>query len=213
MNPHPKIQPTHLSRQAVVYVRQSSIYQVQNHLESQKRQYALKDRAIKFGWQKDQILIIDEDLGISGARSENRPGYQKLVSLLALRKIGIILGLEVSRLARNCLDWYQLLELASTFDTLISDEDTVFQPGDYNDRLLLGLRGTISEAELYQIRNRMMRGRINKATRGELETTLPIGYERNALGPIHVNHPIKLFVQPLTIFLPCLGKFVLFVAF
>lgn len=182
MNPHPKIQPTHLSRQAVVYVRQSSIYQVQNHLESQKRQYALKDRAIKFGWQKDQILIIDEDLGISGARSENRPGYQKLVSLLALRKIGIILGLEVSRLARNCLDWYQLLELASTFDTLISDEDTVFQPGDYNDRLLLGLRGTISEAELYQIRNRMMRGRINKATRGELETTLPIGYERNALG-------------------------------
>ena len=131
MNPHPKIQPTHLSRQAVIYVRQSSIYQVQNHLESQKRQYALKDRAVKFGWQKDQILIIDEDLGISGAHSENRPGYQKLVSLLALRKIGIILGLEVSRLARNCLDWYQLLELASTFDTLISDEDTVFQPGDY----------------------------------------------------------------------------------
>lgn len=205
MNQHPKIQSTHLSRQAAIYVRQSSIYQVQNNLESQKRQYALKDRAIKFGWQQDQILIIDEDLGISGAHSENRPGYQKLVSLLALRKIGIILGLEVSRLARNCLDWYQLLELASTFDTLISDEDTVFQPGDYNDRLLLGLRGTISEAELYQIRNRMMRGRINKATRGELEITLPIGYERNALGHTckssdqavrtTINHVFTLFKQ------------------
>lgn len=182
MNLHSKIQPTHLGRQAVIYVRQSSVYQVQNNLESQKRQYALKDRAIKFGWQNDQILIIDEDLGISGAHSENRPGYQKLVSLLALRKIGIIFGLEVSRLARNCLDWYQLLELASTFDTLISDEDTIFQPGDYNDRLLLGLRGTISEAELHQIRNRMTRGRINKAKRGELEITLPIRYERNELG-------------------------------
>lgn len=205
MNLHPKIQNTHLNRQAVIYVRQSSIYQVQNNLESQKRQYALKDRAVKFGWQQDQILIIDEDLGISGAHSENRPGYQKLVSLLALRKIGIILGLEVSRLARNCLDWYQLLELASTFDTLISDEDTVFQPGDYNDRLLLGLRGTISEAELYQIRNRMMRGRMNKATRGELEITLPIGYERNALGHTckssdqavrtTINHIFTLFRQ------------------
>ena len=172
-----KIQANHLERKAVIYVRQSSAYQVQNHKESQQRQYALQERAIKLGWQKDQVTVIDEDLGISGAHSENRPGYQKLISLIALKKVGVIFGIEVSRLARNCLDWYELLEIASTYNTLIADEDAIFNPADYNDRLLLGLKGTISEAELYQIKNRMMRGRMNKAQRGALEIHPPVGYE------------------------------------
>lgn len=175
-----KIHSAHLERSAVIYVRQSSAYQVQNHKESQERQYALQERAIKLGWARDQVTVIDEDLGISGAHSENRPGYQKLVSLIALKKVGVIFGIEVSRLARNCLDWYELLEVASSFNTLIADEDAIFNPSDYNDRLLLGLKGTISEAELYQIRCRMMRGRVNKAKRGELEIHLPIGFEWRA---------------------------------
>lgn len=140
----------------------------------------MQERAVKLGWPRDQVTVIDEDLGISGAHSENRPGYQKLVSLIALRKVGVIFGIKVSRLARNCLDWYELLEVASTFNTLIADEDAIFNPADYNDRLLLGLKGTISEAELYQIRCRMMRGRMNKAKRGELEIHLPIGFEWHA---------------------------------
>jgi DNA invertase Pin-like site-specific DNA recombinase len=155
---------------------------VQYNLESQKRQYALQERVVALGWPRSQCVVIDEDLGISGAHSENRPGYQRLVSMLALREVGIILGIEVSRLARNCLDWYQLLELASSFGSLISDEDSVYDPADFNDRLLLGLKGTISEVELYQIKCRMMRGRINKAKRGDLETKLPIGYERDLEG-------------------------------
>ena len=102
----------------------------------------MQERAVKLGWPRDQVTVIDEDLGISGAHSENRPGYQKLVSLIALRKVGVIFGIKVSRLARNCLDWYELLEVASTFNTLIADEDAIFNPADYNDRLLLGLKGT-----------------------------------------------------------------------
>jgi DNA invertase Pin-like site-specific DNA recombinase len=179
---HSKIQPVHLSRNAIVYIRQSSVYQVHHHQESQKRQYALKHQAFKLGWSKEQVIIIDEDLGLSGAHSEGRPGYQKLVSMVALRQVGIIFGIEVSRLARNCLDWYQLLELASTFNTLIADEDGLFNPSDFNDRLLLGLKGTLSEAELYQIRARLMRGRLHKAQRGDLELRLPIGYERDPEG-------------------------------
>jgi DNA invertase Pin-like site-specific DNA recombinase len=142
----------------------------------------LRERAQTLGWRENQVVVIDDDLGISGAHSENRPGYQRLVSMLALREVGIVLGIEVSRLARNCLDWYQLLEIASAFGALIGDEDTVSDPSDFNDRLLLGLKGTISEVELHQIRSRMMRGRMNKARRGDLEVTLPIGYERDAEG-------------------------------
>ncbi len=175
-----KILPEHLEKKAVIYVRQSSNHQVVNNLESQKRQYDLQHRAVKLGWPKNRCLTIDEDLGISGARAENRPGYQKLVSMIALKEVGLILGIEVSRLARNCLDWYQLLEIASTFGALIGDEDTIYNPGDFNDRLLLGLKGTISEVELQQIKTRMSRGRINKAKRGELELLTPIGYERDS---------------------------------
>jgi hypothetical protein len=120
--------------------------------------------------------VIDDDLGISGAQSSNRPGYQRLVSMLALREVAIVFGLEFSRLARNCLDWYQLLELAAAFNVLIGDEDGLYDPADFNDRLLLGLKGTFSEIERYQITARMQRGRLNKARRGEYAKPVPIGY-------------------------------------
>jgi DNA invertase Pin-like site-specific DNA recombinase len=180
-DPHPKILDLHRKKLAVIYVRQSSLYQVENHLESQKRQYQLTDRAQQFGWSNARCVVIDEDLGISGAQSFNRPGYQRLVSMVALREVGIVFGLEISRLARNSLDWYQLLELAAAFDVLIADEDGVYNPGDFNDRLLLGLKGTISEVELYQIKARMVRGRLNKAQRGDLLWNVPIGLEYDAL--------------------------------
>ncbi len=155
---HPKVLDLHLKKQAVIYIRQSSPYQVENNLESHKRQYQLTERVQKLGWPLARCTIIDEDLGISGVQSFNRAGYQRLVSMVALKEVGIVVGLEVSRLARNSLDWYQLLELAALFEVLIADEDGVYNPGEFNDRLLLGLKGTISEAELYQIKARMVRG-------------------------------------------------------
>ncbi len=179
-----KIQVNHLQRKAVIYIRQSSVQQMENNSESQRRQYHLKERAIDLGWREKDCIVIDDDLGISGADSENRQGYQKLLAMIALREVGIIFGIEVSRLSRNCLDWYKLLEVASCFSCLIGDEDGIYDPLDFNDRLLLGLKGTISEAELYQIKVRMMRGRINKAKRGELELRLPIGYERDLEGNV-----------------------------
>ncbi len=198
-DPHPKIQDLHRKKLAVIYVRQSSLYQVENHLESQKRQYQLTERAQQLGWATARCIVIDEDLGISGAQSFNRPGYQRLVSMVALREVGIVFGLEISRLARNSLDWYQLLELAAAFDVLIADEDGVYNPGEFNDRLLLGLKGTISEVELYQIKARMVRGRLNKARRGELVWNVPIGLVYDGLtGQIRldpdqsVRHAIEL---------------------
>src|SRR5262249_3738466 len=139
------------------------------------------ERAQTLGWAANQCQVIDDDLGLSGAQSQNRPGYQRLISQVALREVGLVLGLEISRLARNSLDWYHLLDLAAAFDVLIADEDGLYDPGEFNDRLLLGLKGTISEVELYQIRARMMRGRLNKARRGELQWQLPIGFERDPL--------------------------------
>jgi DNA invertase Pin-like site-specific DNA recombinase len=172
-----KINHHHLARQAMIYIRQSTLHQVRYHQESQKRQYQLQERAQALGWPAAQCVVIDDDLGISGAQSHNRPGYQKLISQIALREVGIVLGLEVSRLARNSLDWYQLLELAAAFDVLIADEDGVYDTTEFNDRLLLGLKGTISEVELHQIKARLQRGRLNKAQRGELPLRTPIGFE------------------------------------
>lgn len=176
MNPT-QILETQRTRLAVIYIRQSSLYQVQHNLESQQRQYQLVERAQGLGWAPEHCLTIDDDLGRSGAQSFNRPGYQRLISLVALREVGIIFGLEVSRLARNNLDWYQLLELAAAFEVLIADEDGIYNPSDFNDRLLLGLKGTISEVELYQIRARMLRGRLNKLQRGALRWGMPVGLE------------------------------------
>ncbi len=176
-----KIQERHRQRLAVIYVRQSSLLQVEHHAEGRDRQYQLVERAQRLGWPAARCLVIDEDMGISGAHSHNRPGYQRLITMLALREVGLVLGLDVSRLARNSLDWYQLLELAGAFDVLIADEDGIYHPADFNDRLLLGLKGTMSEVELYQIRARLVRGQLNKAKRGDLVTRLPIGLEYDQL--------------------------------
>lgn len=176
-----KVLASHLNRLAIIYIRQSSPLQVEQNAESRHRQYQLAERASEMGWPDQRCVVIDDDLGISGAKSYNRPGYQRLISMVALREVGIIFGLEVSRLARNCLDWYQLLEVAATFDVLIADEDGLYDPADFNDRMLLGLKGTFSEIERYQIRARMLRARLNKAQRGELAVQLPVGFEYDAV--------------------------------
>jgi DNA invertase Pin-like site-specific DNA recombinase len=171
-----KVLPGHRDRLAIVYVRQSTSQQVSEHQESTRLQYALADRARALGWAADRVLVIDEDLGHSGTRSEDRLGFQRLVSEVSLDHVGLILGLEMSRLARSNTDWYQLLELCALFRTLLADVDGVYDPAQYNDRLLLGLKGTLSEAELHVLKQRLHEGRLNKARRGELRFALPIGY-------------------------------------
>jgi DNA invertase Pin-like site-specific DNA recombinase len=172
-----KIQKTHLERQAVIYIRQSSPLQVETNVESKRRQYQLVEQVQTLGWHETQCTVIDDDQAISGAQSYNRPGFQQVISMMALREVGIILGLEVARLARNCLDWYQLLELAGVFDVLVADEDGVYDLRDFNDRFLLGMKGVFAEVELYQIRSRLERARRSKAQRGELQIQMPIGLE------------------------------------
>lgn len=172
---HQKVTAKHLSRDAYLYVRQSSLRQVMDNTESTQRQYALRERAMALGWKIEQIHVIDSDLGQSGARTDNRDGFQHLVTQVALGEVGIVLGLEVSRLARNNADWHRLLELSALSQTLILDEDGVYDPGHFNDRLLLGLKGTMSEAELHVLKARLQGGIVNKARRGELKLPLPIG--------------------------------------
>ena len=158
-----KIKPSHTQRAAYIYVRQSTPGQIEHNRESTARQYALADRACQMGWAKEQVVIIDEDLGLSGSSTEKRSGFARLTSEVALAHVGIVLGLEVSRLAKQCLDWYRLLELCGITDTLIGDNDGVYHPALFNDRLLLGLKGTMSEAELHIIRARLDGGIRNKA--------------------------------------------------
>jgi len=177
MTVNPKIRKTHLDRDAWVYVRQSTDHQVQFHLESQKRQYELADVAVRYGWARERVQIMDEDQGRSGATTSGRLGFTRLVEGVALGKTGIVLGLEVSRLARNNSDWYQLLDLCSLTATLIGDSDGVYDPSLFNDRLLLGLKGTMSEAELHVLRGRMLAGLQHKAAQGQLRFPLPPGYE------------------------------------
>src|SRR5580692_1220013 len=171
-----KIKPTHTQRSAIVYVRQSTALQVEHNRESTDRQYSLADRAHELGWSEQQVIVIDEDLGLSGASAVNRSGFGRLITEVALGRVGIIVGLEVSRLARNNADWYRLLELCGVPDTLIGDNDGVYHPALFNDRLLLGLKGTMSEAELHIIRARLDGGIRNKAARGELRRGLPVGF-------------------------------------
>ncbi|HTF64475.1 MAG TPA: recombinase family protein [Edaphobacter sp.] len=171
-----KIKPTHIQRVACVYIRQSTPGQVEHNRESTARQYALADRAAQLGWPKEQVIIIDDDLGLSGSTTDKRSGFARLTSEVALANVGIVLGLEVSRLARNNADWYRLLELCGVTDTLIGDSDGVYHPALFNDRLLLGLKGTMSEAELHIIRARLDGGIRNKAARGELRRGLPVGF-------------------------------------
>ena len=192
--PHPvvtpaerKIQSRHLQRLAVVYVRQSTNQQVQRHQESTQLQYGLVNLAERLGWGKERTLVIDDDLGLSGASAEERRGFQHLLSEVALDHVGIILGVEMSRLARSCKDWYQLLELCALFGTLIADLDGLYDPTCYNDRLLLGLKGTMSEAELHILRQRMLQGLLQKARRGELVTQVPVGYVRDGFGQVTLD--------------------------
>jgi DNA invertase Pin-like site-specific DNA recombinase len=170
-----RITADHLRRKAYLYVRQSTIYQTENNTESLERQYDFQQQARSLGWHPDQIVTLDEDLGQSGGEGTHRTGFQKLVADVGLGHAGIVLSLEVSRLARNSSDWHQLLQLCAVTDTLILDEDGLYDPNQFNDRLLLGLRGTMSEAELHFLRARLQGGKLNKARRGELRTALPAG--------------------------------------
>lgn len=171
-----KVTAGHLQRDAYLYVRQSTYRQVNENQESTRRQYALRERAVALGWPAERIVVIDTDLGHSGASATNRPGFQRLVADVGMGRVGIVLGLEVSRLARSSADWCRLLEICALTETLILDEDGLYDPGDFNDRLLLGLKGTMSEAELHFLHARMRGGVLNKARRGELRTTLPVGF-------------------------------------
>jgi DNA invertase Pin-like site-specific DNA recombinase len=171
---HQKVRSSHLKRNAYLYVRQSTLRQVFENCESTKRQYDLRQRAVALGWAQEQVIVIDSDLGQSGA-STDREGFQRLVAEVGMGHAGIVLGLEVSRLARNSMDWHRLLEICALTDTLICDQDGVYDPAHFNDRLLLGLKGTMSEAELHVLRARLQGGILNKARRGELEIRPPVG--------------------------------------
>ena len=177
---HQKVSASHLKRNAYLYVRQSTLRQVFENTESTHRQYALRSQAVALGWPIESIIVIDSDLGHSGASAADREGFQRLVAEVGLGKAGIVLGLEVSRLARNSTDWHRLLEICALTDTLILDEDGIYDPSHFNDRLLLGLKGTMSEAELHVLRARLQGGILNKARRGELRVPLPVGLVYNA---------------------------------
>jgi DNA invertase Pin-like site-specific DNA recombinase len=181
---HRKVSAEHLRRDAFLYVRQSTPRQILKNAESTKRQYALRDRAVALGWPIERVHTIDHDQGRSGARAESRDGFEKLVSEVVLGHAGILMGLEVSRLARNDVDWQRLLELCALYGCLVGDEDGVYDPTDFNDRLLLGLKGTISSAELHVLTARLVGGQRNKARRGALEVPLPIGLVYTATGAV-----------------------------
>src|SRR5712691_5210018 len=196
-----KLTARHLERLAVVYVRQSTMQQVLEHQESTRLQYGLVQRAVALGWSAARVLVIDEDLGQSGATAEGRHGFQRLVAEVGLDHVGVVLGIEMSRLARSSKDWHQLLETCALFGTLLADLDGIYDPSHYNDRLLLGLKGTMSEAELHLIKQRMDQGKLNKARRGELRFALPIGYVWNHAGEIafdpdeQVQHVVRLIFR------------------
>jgi len=193
-----KIGPTHLQRRAYVYLRQSTPKQVAQNTESTVNQRAMQERLLNLGWRPDQITIVDSDLGCSGAEATARPGFQFLVTEVSLGRVGVVMGYDVSRLARNCRDWYHLIEICSIFDTLIADTDGVYHPSDFNDRLLLGLKGAMSEAELHSLKLRLDAGRLSKAKRGELVQHLPTGlvraeHEGVVLDPdIHIQKSTRL---------------------
>jgi DNA invertase Pin-like site-specific DNA recombinase len=191
----------HLERLAVVYVRQSTPQQVLDHQESTQVQYGLVRRAIELGWSEARVLVIDDDLGQSGATAEGRQGFQRLVAEVGLDHVGLVLGVDMSRLARSSKDWHQLLAMCALCGTLIADLDGIYDPSQYNDRLLFGLKGTMSEAELHILKQRMHQGKLQKARRGELRFSLPIGSVRDATDEIsvdpdaHVQHVVRLLFR------------------
>ncbi|MCY4121731.1 MAG: recombinase family protein [Acidobacteria bacterium] len=177
----------HLRRRAYLYVRQSSLQQVHQHQESTARQYALKQRALGLGWAAERIVVVDDDQGVSGASAAERTGFQRIVADVGLGRVGMVMGLEVSRLARNSSDWHRLLEICALSETLILDEDGLYDPAHFNDRLLLGMKGTFSEAELHVLRARLTGGLLNKARRGELWIRPPLGYVADPAGKLMLD--------------------------
>lgn len=194
-----KVTDSHLKRDAYLYVRQSTLRQVFENTESTKRQYALRQRAVALGWPLERVHVIDSDLGQSGASAVDRKGFQKLVSEVSMGRAGIVLGLEVSRLARNNADWHRLLEICALSDTLILDEDGVYSPNGFNDRLLLGLKGAMSEAELHLLRARLRGGLLSKARRGELAGPLPVGFSYDAQKRVQLD-PDKQVRETIALF-------------
>jgi DNA invertase Pin-like site-specific DNA recombinase len=192
MNESLKVQPHHLERDAYLYIRQSSMRQVIENIESTKRQYALRSRAIALGWRDEQIIVIDNDQGESGASAAWRQGFQRLVTDVGMGHAGIVMGLEVSRLARNNADWHRLLEICALTDTLILDEDGVYDPASFNDRLLLGLKGTMSEAELHVLKARLRGGILNKVRRGEYRCPLPTGLVYDEVGNVVLDPDMQI---------------------
>jgi len=194
-----KICERHLRLKAVLYIRQSTPHQLRENSESTARQYALQGRLRALGWPEDEILVIDEDLGISGRGKAEREGFRRLLQLVTEKQVGLVIGLEMSRLARNSKDWYNLFEVCAVFDTLIADEDGVFDPNDPNDRLVLGLKGIIAEMELHTMKVRLERGRLNKAKRGEMFFRAPVGYVLGDTGlpeldpDVSARHVMRMF--------------------
>jgi DNA invertase Pin-like site-specific DNA recombinase len=182
-----KIHDRHLELLAIVYVRQSSLQQVLEHRESRERQYALADYAVALGWPRQRVLIIDDDQGQSGKTAEGRSGFHRLLAEVTMGHVGLVLGLEMNRLARSNKDWHHLLEVCAVFGALLADQDGVYEPRDSNDRLLLGLKGTMSEFELVTMRNRLERGKLNKAERGELFISVPAGYIKLPTGEVTLD--------------------------
>ena len=182
-----KIEGQHLQRKAYVYVRQSTMAQVERNVESRERQYELVEHAVSLGWRAPEVVVIDEDQGRSGKSTDGRDGFQGLVAEVGLGRVGIVLGTEVSRLARNNAAWYQLLDLCALTDTLIADSDGIYHPALHNDRLVLGLKGTMSEAELHVLRARLRGGSLHKAGKGELRLPLPAGLEYDETGRVRVT--------------------------
>src|SRR5919107_4170134 len=177
----------HLARRAVIYICQSTPHQVLTNQESLRLQYDLRRRALDLGWREEDIEVIDSDLGLSGAAAVHREGFKDLIARVTLGQVGIVLSSEVTRLTRNCSDWYPLLDLCGYRDCLIADRDGVYDPGTANGRLLLGLKGTLSEVELHTIRVRLTAGLLNKAARGKLALILPVGLVREAGGVVVKN--------------------------
>ena len=178
------ITPQHLARQAMVYVRQSTPHQALSHQESLRLQYALAQRAVSLGWRPQDVVVVDADIGVTASSADHRTGFQELVAQVTLGQVGLILSYDVTRLARNCSDWYPLLDVCGYRRCLIADRDGIYDPGSANGRLLLGLKGQLSEMELHTIKARLTAGLLNKAERGELALQLPVGLVRDALGRV-----------------------------
>src|SRR3989454_9887793 len=181
---NPKISEQQKSKPAYIYVRQSTLAQVRHHQESTERQYALRKKALELGWSETSIRILDRDLGVSGTEMTRREDFKTLVADVSMGQVGAVFALEASRLARSNLDWHRLLELCALTTTLVIDEDGCYDPADFNDGLLLGLKGTMAQAELHFLHARLQGGKLNKAKKGELRFPLPVGYDYGEQGRI-----------------------------